>query len=126
MAGLLVPFISSFLQSNRTGYLMTRTFPIKRRSWFLSVLAQKHVQCHFSCILLITDGAQILREGKETSLLNGKKIVELVAISPTRFGGNKEDEWVDGHTLYHPKIQSTMSIQERDCGKRQRGMHSVR
>lgn len=85
-------------------------------------MAQKLVQCHFSSILFITEGAQIPREGKEISLLNGKRIEELVATSPTRFGGNKEDEWVDGHALYHPRIQSTMSRQERDCGKRQRGM----
>lgn len=104
---------------------MARMFPIKQRSRFLSALAQKHVQCHFSCTLLITDGAQILREGKETLLLNEKNRVEFVATSPTRFGGNK-DEWVDEHTLYHFKIQNIMSIQERDCEKRQRGMHSVR
>lgn len=34
----------------------------------------------------------------------------------------KENKGVDGHTLHHPKTQRTVSMLERRCEKRQRGM----
>lgn len=109
------------------GSKLQKCFLWSGSSWSFRALTQILVQCHFCCILCCYHRWCTDSEGRKIVLTSQWEEDQIICGHLThQIWRKKEDKQVDGHTLHHPKMPSTMSMQERHRKKRQREMVQCR